>query len=56
MTKPQEQPRPKSKGPRRPYYGDENYKGAGVLICHMCGLPIRDHDRVGQHPDKKKKR
>ena len=29
---------------------DENYAGNGVLLCQICGEPVRDHS-IGRCPE-----
>lgn len=37
-------PRPKSQGPRPPWFNDPTFKGRGAIKCDACGEPLADHE------------
>jgi hypothetical protein len=47
---PQQGPRPKAKGRRSHSYGDENFKGYGIIKCNICGEPLAEHVHIGPCP------
>lgn len=51
--KPQQMPRPKSRGPRDRSYGDPSFKGLGIIECAVCGKPLAGppHERIGPCPE-----